>query len=1796
MRNDFNSIDFGRIKVIQSKEGEPYRINEDDKITLSQTDIDSINDYYVKNKDNLGEKTVCIVRNWLRSVRKEMFNSTEECNKYLELLQGIRYYDTRHLDDIGSKLAKTIKSILASSVEGSQYVDKYRFMYELIQNADDCEYPEDIDPEMTITFDIQDNCIILKYNENGFTPQDLYNITGIAESEKNTINVDEVKIGEKGIGFKSVFGIAEAVTIKSTFFAFRLNKENFIVPILLNEIDQKKIEGTEITIKLSEDISCEKIYHEWNERYDKEEGIITSNPIVFLNKLKCIKTICGDNILIFSKEEKKEEIYVDDKEIKFEEIKLIRSKNNKEDETVVPCWKYTKYVEYTDSEVKSRYEDINNVSKYKYPFHIIVVQNKYIRENGRKTGLLYSYFPTLYQTELPLIVHAPFKLNTSREDIVSQSDNPWHKRTCDELESLFSAVYKHLAKMVKEDIVFYLPPLKDNSIFKATMNEKTKEIINFKPYEECIFRNSFKEGEEDDYFTGENIVLFSDISDSGLKEEIYSYICKYKCINQRGLLIPPYENIKNKELKQWIDSQLKECFSDENFISLGDYGQEFFDKVIIEEGNKGLGLLVSVIGNVLNGETDDKECKEKKRKYLESYIINTKNKPLTIDDSKLDIDLFCQGLFYYTHTDNKELPLYNITGETQLDDKYDFYKQDAKKLKDTTDHAKKIYDYLWSDGLSIIKRNMKTVPYLMFSNVFILNSNQKDSFLKFVGNMSKQNAETVVFFKREEKEREARNYKNLCELIKIRNDFNNDDIQKKFVDDLIENMDTETSKTRFFRELIQNADDCEYCDKNPEVTIYYDNKNNEICFSYNENGFLKQDFANITTFYSSDKVNNSTTTGCMGIGSKSVFTIANTEEIHSGNDHLKIEYNSKKGLECSIPDEKSDHFKDTDDNKTHIVLRDLKEEAYDGNTFSTDNIIKQIICLNRIQKITFKEMDPNGNWTEIRSVSKVINESDENRVMLTIKDEKGNKTEEISKYMFDDIKGIYILYQNREVDSYLLKNHLLYVGQPTDVETNSSVIINAPGMKLDNLRKEPKYDSVDFNGYLENIWCTYFKFIQSIEENERRASKKISHLDKFLKCGDESPRALSIFSKKELDIDICEMIREDKEPAKVAIIPTFSEDGDTILVSIKEASSNAYIAPVFVSWIVDKFHGIYNDCLKEYRGVIINNIDEKIIDKLSVILGDNRETDLDDDKKFVSKVLSKGFDVSEKENMEELYKGFIIPCFFGDDITNDITDDTKNYLRTLSIYPIIKSADGKIEYKEISQTDKIYYLKEGSYLPGDKILNKYTILQTPGNEEEKLWKILGIEEFENEDKKVMNDLMEMINKVLDDQCDISELLNFWKIYIDTIRNNAFEDEDQRICLLRKFPSINGNTEDVEKFLYNPDSDWETVVSNDQEIQNNISNYIVDRDYIEIAKYFGCRDLFEFWKSDDCDYKRLLEILLGDEDGIFDSEQKEIVDKLYHSILLNKPEYKEALAQTIYDGFWEIVPNKGDENEDNIKTLNNYYNLYSEYLGEYKKSNPNIQDCRLPKRNDSDIVEFIEEDPMLIGDKYNGTVQELLRDNLIHKDYISLAEYMGCEKLSDYLSDYKSDSSGLRILVDKLKNLEEQEQHEKLDGIDYEIQQWLRNYYYFHYEKDGDEECKFLNYLAYPSVIDSEGEEPIHLKSKSELIIYERIKRFLEKNNESIAYEQSLEITDKDTIKPDFTVKFDGKEYYIEHLGLWNTESDSYKTEFMFKWKQFYSNNRDKLRVTFENDFLVNTQSRRKFEEFLNKGLDERFLQ
>lgn len=136
-------------------------------------------------------------------------------------------------DETGSTIrdAKNTANAL-HAIMGDLYTETERFVFELLQNADD--QPEDGEL-VNVKLKALDENLLFLHTGKPFTEADVESISSIGDSTKRK---DTEKTGYKGIGFKSVFSDAETVYIDSGNFSFAFDKNS---PLYLAEANMDEI-------------------------------------------------------------------------------------------------------------------------------------------------------------------------------------------------------------------------------------------------------------------------------------------------------------------------------------------------------------------------------------------------------------------------------------------------------------------------------------------------------------------------------------------------------------------------------------------------------------------------------------------------------------------------------------------------------------------------------------------------------------------------------------------------------------------------------------------------------------------------------------------------------------------------------------------------------------------------------------------------------------------------------------------------------------------------------------------------------------------------------------------------------------------------------------------------------------------------------------------------------------------------------------------------------------------------------------------------------------------------------------------------------------------------------------------------------------------------------------------------------------------------------------------------------------------------------------------------------------------
>jgi hypothetical protein len=310
---------------------------------------------------------------------------------------------------------------LLDTVSSDIYSESQRFVFELIQNADDAAK----NTNNEIHFDFLPNCLIVSHNGKPFDEKDIISLTGAGASTKRA---DPTKTGYKGIGFKSVFGKSERVTIFSEGYQFRFDKFVHksklpwqIIPIWteLNELSnaiQKSISDNNYAVSTIIEIKKpEELLKELNE--------LLSNGQILLFLRRVSKISVSHNGKPVSSIEKK----IINQDTAFNEATLF--KDGKE----ISSW-LTKTFEQISIPPETKEElrqDEKTPEKLKEADYTELSFAAKIEEGKLKSlkseeSLIFTYLPTkVSDFEFPFLINGSFLTNAAREGL--HEDRVWNQ-------------------------------------------------------------------------------------------------------------------------------------------------------------------------------------------------------------------------------------------------------------------------------------------------------------------------------------------------------------------------------------------------------------------------------------------------------------------------------------------------------------------------------------------------------------------------------------------------------------------------------------------------------------------------------------------------------------------------------------------------------------------------------------------------------------------------------------------------------------------------------------------------------------------------------------------------------------------------------------------------------------------------------------------------------------------------------------------------------------------------------------------------------------------------------------------------------------------------------------------------------------------------------------------------------------------------------------------------------------------------------------------------------------------------
>ncbi|KAK3684086.1 hypothetical protein B0T22DRAFT_385008 [Podospora appendiculata] len=180
------------------------------------------------------------------------------------------------------------------------YTSNARFVFELLQNAEDSLYTKARarSEVRQVSFSLYRDRLVVEHNEDGFISE---NLTAICNAGKSSKTGARGYIGEKGIGFKSVFMAAYRAHIQSGDFSFYFQHRNgdsgmgMITPVWVNDDDEDLGDRlTRMTLLLHQDgtpAEIERRYQTIRKQFEEVHATI----LLFMKNIQQINIAFHDD-------------------------------------------------------------------------------------------------------------------------------------------------------------------------------------------------------------------------------------------------------------------------------------------------------------------------------------------------------------------------------------------------------------------------------------------------------------------------------------------------------------------------------------------------------------------------------------------------------------------------------------------------------------------------------------------------------------------------------------------------------------------------------------------------------------------------------------------------------------------------------------------------------------------------------------------------------------------------------------------------------------------------------------------------------------------------------------------------------------------------------------------------------------------------------------------------------------------------------------------------------------------------------------------------------------------------------------------------------------------------------------------------------------------------------------------------------------------------------------------------------------------------------------------------------------
>ncbi|MCL7033099.1 hypothetical protein MKW94_029387 [Papaver nudicaule] len=508
------------------------------------------------------------------------------------------------------------------------YAKDVHFLMEIIQNAEDNEYSDGVKPSLEFVMTATDitatgapATLLVCNNEKGFLSKNIDSICSVGRSTKKG-HRQRGYIGEKGIGFKSVFLITAQPYIFSNGYQIKFSEDpcpecnvGYIVPQWVEEhptlAEIKQIYGAERSLPTT--IIVLPLKPDKVHPVKQQLSSIHPEVLLFLAKIKSlsvreankdpkINTLCEVSI-------SSETDFVSRKNVNAEsyllQLSAEESSSSSEEECRYHMWRQ-RFPVKQENKVERRME----VEEWVITLALPIGQRL---NRGMTSPGIYAFLPTDMVTNFPFVIQADFVLSSSRETILL--DNKWNQGILDCVPSAFVSAFVSLIKSPVDAPVSTLA----NMFAFLPVNPSSYPMLN-------MVRDSIK------VKLMEENILPSESNNSAQK-------FFYKP-GEVGRILPAFWNILLKAQKQGVS--LHNLSTHGKYVLSSSFDTNMYDKVL----------------NFL-------EVKGMENEWYAKFIRGSNLIMGVSEDLYIEILLFLFDYWgtHFQNTDIKNIPLFKYIGE-----------------------------------------------------------------------------------------------------------------------------------------------------------------------------------------------------------------------------------------------------------------------------------------------------------------------------------------------------------------------------------------------------------------------------------------------------------------------------------------------------------------------------------------------------------------------------------------------------------------------------------------------------------------------------------------------------------------------------------------------------------------------------------------------------------------------------------------------------------------------------------------------------------------------------------------------------------------------------------------------------------------------------------------------------------------------------------------------------------------------------------------------------------------------------